>query len=262
MKKKRYMILALLLIFIFSFSSGDISTHVEETFAPFSPEHPLGTDNLGRDVFSLLAQGGLRTLEVVATATLISCGLGSLIGVLSGYYGGTLRVAVQLVMDLLMTVPSFVMALIFSAMFGFGPFSAGIVLGIGNMGMYTNQTAELTASVRNQDFILAEKVLKIRERQILWTHVLPHVAAPLLAVAANQAGHVSLQYASLAFIGLGTDVTSPDWGTMLYQYRVYLLSYPSLVLLPAAMIFLVALIFHLLLEPKKDKVSGEVSLFE
>ncbi len=264
MKKKIILcaVVACGLILFFSFSSGDISTHVDETFAPFSSEHPLGTDNLGRDMYSLLAQGGLRTLKVIVISTLISCGGGTLLGLFAGYYGGVFQTALQFVVDLLMTIPSFVMALIFSALFGFGPISAGIVLGIGNLGMYANQALSLTQSAKSSAFIQAEKVLGIGSLRIIMMHILPHIAQPLLTVAANQAGRVSIQYASLAFIGLGTDVTTPDWGTMLYQYRVYFLTYPSLVLLPAAMIFIVALLFHVVLEPKYEDASGEVSLFE
>ncbi|MDO4323886.1 MAG: ABC transporter permease [Lachnospiraceae bacterium] len=263
MKKRLllFLIFWMAVAFVFSFSSGDIAPHVEQPFAEMSSEHPLGTDNLGRDLFSLMAQGGLRMLEVIVIATSISCIAGTLLGLFGGYYEGIFGNLVQFLTDFLLTIPSFVMALIFSAMFGFGPVTAGIVFGIGNMGEYANQASALTLSIKKKDFVAAERVLGVSDFRIILHHILPHMTEPLSAFMANKASNVALQYASLAFIGLGTDVTNPDWGTMLYQYRVYILTYPRLVLIPAAMIFLIAFMFHVFFEQKSQKNNGEVTLF-
>lgn len=219
-------------------------TDITNAFQGCSPEHWLGTDNLGRDLFALMVTGGQRTLICVFLATVISFTGGSLLGMIAAYEGGILKTVIQFIADFVTVIPSLIMALIFSALFGFSATAAGIIFGIGNMGQYINLAEGLTAGMKEKDFISAEISLGLKKRSVLFLHVFPNIMRQLLVYMGNNASSVVLQYAGLAFIGLGTDVTNPDWGTLLYQYRIYILTYPRLVLCPIIAVCLLALFFH------------------
>ena len=213
-------------------------------YAGPSAAHWFGTDNLGRDLYSLMITGGLRSLAVVGLATLISFTLGTLLGMVSAYVGGAAHTIIQFVSDFTMIIPSFIVALILSALFGFSPAMAGLLFGIGNMGQYVNMAEGLTNGMKERDFISAEISLGLSAPRILFLHIFPNIMKQMFVYMGNNASSVTLQYAGLAFIGLGTDVTNPDWGTLLYSYRMYMLTYPRLVIIPIAAVCLLALFFH------------------
>lgn len=262
MRKWMLWMLLLGVVLFFAAKTGDTDPHMERAFLRMSFLHPCGTDNLGREVSSLLIKGCLRTLTVIFVSGAISFLLGVSLGMAAGYYGGWFESMVQFMADFSLVIPSFICALIVSALFGLTPLSAGLVFGIGNMGEYVNQAASLTRSLKKREFIEAEKGMGISGAAIMLKHIFPNIMDPLLTFMANKASNVSLQYASLAFIGLGTDITAPDWGTMLYQYRIYILKAPELVFWPAAAIFVLALFFHFCFEADGRKANGEVAFYE
>jgi peptide/nickel transport system permease protein len=246
--KKNYLLwggFLLFVLFIFLVPHQNIKiTDILNTFSPCSPEHWLGTDNLGRDLFALMVTGGQRTLIVVFLATAIAFTFGSLLGMIGAYEGGMVKTVVQFIADFVTVIPSLIMALIFSALFGFSAPMAGVIFGIGNMGQYINLASGLTEGIKEKDFISAELSLGLSSRAILFLHIFPNILRQLLVYLGNNASNVVLQYAGLAFIGLGTDVTNPDWGTLLYQYRAYILTCPRLVICPIIAVCLLALFFH------------------
>lgn len=259
MKKKQWICLTALAVFllflILSPRQNIMTTDVLHTYAPSSPEHWLGTDNLGRDVYSLLVAGGLRTMEVVFLSAAISFCLGTALGLIAAFWSGPVRSVIQFAADYTLIIPSFIMAMVFSALFGFSPLTAGIVFGIGNMGEYVNQSYNLAYVLKKQEFIDAEKVIGLGKARILLFHVLPNICGQLLVFLGNKAANVVVQYSGLAFIGLGTDITKPDWGTLLYQYRVYMISHPALVIYPAAAITLLTVFFHVMFD--SGSLEGE-----
>jgi len=264
MKKKitLWSIFALFVLFLFFVPHQNIKiTDIMNTFAGCSPEHWLGTDNLGRDLFALMVTGGQRTLIVVFLATVISFVMGSLLGMIAAYKGGLLKSVIQFIADFVTVIPSFIMALVFSALFGFSAPMAGIIFGIGNMGQYINLSEGLTVGMKGKDFISAEVRLGLSEPAVLFLHIFPNIMKQLFVYMGNNASSVVLQYAGLAFIGLGTDVTNPDWGTLLYQYRVYLLSYPRLVVVPIIAICLLALFFHFAFDDARLKET-ELTIYD
>ncbi|MDO4296494.1 MAG: ABC transporter permease [bacterium] len=245
----------LLYILFFAFAPHPkyIETDVLNTFSLPSSQHLLGTDHLGRDVYALLAAGAFRTLEVVFLATALSFLGGSFLGMLLGYFGGVWGSVIQFFADFVSVLPSFLAAMALSALFGFSPLMAGVVFGVGNMGEYINQAAVLTEGMKKQEFIDAQKVLGLGNFQIMLSHILPNIARQLFVFMGNKAAGMVSLYAGLAFIGLGTDITKPDWGTLLYQYRGYLTSYPLLVFWPTLCIVCLTLCFHLLFDASEEE---------
>jgi len=259
MKKKQWICLgalaAFMLFLAFSPRQNIMSTDVLNMYAPSSAAHWLGTDNLGRDVYSLLVEGGLRTMEVVFLSAAISFFCGTALGLIAAFWGGLVRNVIQFIADYTLIIPSFIMAMVFSALFGFSPLMAGVVFGIGNMGEYVDQADKLAYVLKKQEFIDAEKVIGLGKLPILVFHVLPNICGQLLVFLGNKAANVVIQYSGLAFIGLGTDITKPDWGTLLYQYRIYMMSHPTLVIYPAAAITLLTVFFHVMFD--SGSLQGE-----
>lgn len=265
MKRKIRMPAVILLLFVLfllcSPHQNYLKTDVVNTFAAPSAEHWLGTDNLGRDVYALLITGGIRTLEVVGIATAISFVLGTAAGMLAGYYEGILGSLIQFLTDFSLVIPSFVLALTLSALFGFHVGMAGIVFGIGSIGSYVNQACVLTKSLKNQEFIDAERVLGLGRRRILLFHVLPNICRQQMVLMGNKAATVVNLYAGLAFIGLGTDITNPDWGTLLYQYRTYMTTYPWLVLYPTLFIAVLTVCLTQTFDSSRIR-KGEMTIYD
>ncbi|MGL4791461.1 MAG: ABC transporter permease [Anaerotignaceae bacterium] len=250
MRKKVILIIFSILIATLIFIPTQSITKVDmsHTLESASLAHLMGTDNLGKDVFALFANGCKRTLLVVFTATIISVVVGAPLGLMGGYVGGIFEIIIQFIADFSLVIPSFIVALIFSSIFGFSPINAGIVLGLMGTGEYINQMLILTKTIKNEDFITSEVIAGISNFKIIFYHILPNVKNALLTFMANRASGVVLSYAGLAYIGLGTDLTNPDWGTMIYQYRLYIVTNPSLVLFPTLGIFGLSLFFHLMFD--------------
>ncbi len=264
MRKKRalWILFGVFILFIILAPHQDIKhTDISGAYQGFSSEHWFGTDNLGRDLFSLMVTGGERTLVVVLLASVISFTLGSLLGMIGAYHGKTTKTITRFIADFVTVIPSLIMALIFSALFGFSATMAGIIFGIGNLGQYINLSEGLTMGMKEKDFINAEVSLGLKTRAILFLHIFPNIMRQLFVYLGNNASSVVLQYAGLAFIGLGTDVTNPDWGTLLYQYRIYILTYPRMVIIPIIAVCLLALFFHFAFDDSRLKKT-ELTIYD
>lgn len=230
-------------------------TDPSNTFASPSLSHPLGTDNLGRDVYSLMINGALRTFIVIIVSTSISFLGGSALGISAGYFKGKTAKIINFFADFTLIIPTFIIAMILSAILGFSPVMAGLLFGIGNMGNYILQSQSLSKNITAQEYITAEKVLGISDVRIIIFHIVPNIYRQLVVFMGNQAGMVIVQYAGLSFIGLGTDITKPDWGTLLYSYKSFMISHPLLVMYPALSISLLALLFHIVFDSFDIKKS-------
>ncbi len=247
------LMILLLVLFILIPRHNILHTDFDMRMQGASLSHIFGTDHLGRDLYSLMLAGGGRTLLVVGLSTAISFTLGSLLGTLGGYFGRWLENLVSILADFFLVLPTFILAMVLSSIFGFSPFMAGILFGIGNMGDYINQSLNLTKNLKHQEFIDAERVIGLSHFKLIALHIFPNICGQLIVFMGNQASSVVVQYSGLAFIGLGTDITIPDWGSLLYQYRSFLISHPHLVLIPAGAIFCLSLFFHLVFDRKLNR---------
>ncbi len=252
MSLKQKIVSAVLLLAIGLFlvipSPDYFQTDMTNVLAPVSTDHWLGTDHLGRDVLALMQAGTIRTLIVVVVGGSLSLVLGSTLGILAGYYGGSLKKAILLVAQSLLILPSFIMALIITALIGLSPLSAGLVLGIGAMGNYIFQVAALSEELKASEFILSLRKLGLSDFRLIKDHLGKNLQPYILTNLANRLSGMVLSYAGLALIGLGTDLVQPDWGTLLYDYRLYVFERPLLVLAPTLAIFILAVLFQALFD--------------
>jgi len=261
--KSAILIFLLLVIIIFIIPTGDVEkVRLDRTYEGPSREFIMGTDNLGRDFYSLFIEGGKRTIIVTILASLVAITIGVPSGLIAGYYEGKILGFIRFIADLLMVIPSFVLALIFTSIFGLTPVSAGIMLGITSAPSFMYQTMSLTKKIKKEDFFQNEKILGIKGKKIVFNHILPHIIDPVMTSLGNNAGSIIINYASLSFIGLGTDVTTPDWGAMLYQYRIHMIEYPRLIVIPTLGIFTLAYLFNIIFDSESFLSKKRGSMYE
>lgn len=232
-----------------------VPVNLMDKLAPISMNHIMGTDILGRDISELMLVGCLRSFLVVIIAGTISLSVGVTVGILTGYFQGNISMLLQFVTDFLLIIPTFIVALLVTAVFGLHPVSAGIALGLCQMGHFANHAAALTKEVKKKEYISILHIMGYSRPRILIRHILPSVLPLVFPYFGSMASSNILQYASLAFIGLGSDITKPDWGTMLYQYRVYIVNEPLLIIWPSLGILLMAIIFQFLFDTRKVETS-------
>lgn len=244
------MIISVVIILLIAIALSIIPTQnskfvdIKNKFLPPSAEHIMGTDHLGRDIFSLMAQGFLRTLCVVLIASAVSYSVGLALGIVAGFYGGAALSVIRFLTDLTLIIPTFIVALIASIIFSDTVLAVGLALGFSNIGFFANQSYKLSEIILRDPYVDTLRMLQVSNSYIMRKFLLPELLAPSLNLMGNKASNHILAYASLTFIGLGADITAPDFGTMLYQYRGYIIDKPLIVLWPALGIFFLSLIFH------------------
>lgn len=198
--------------------------------------HVLGTDQVGRDLLARIVTGAWRTLAVVAIVTLIAVGAGLAFGLVASLSGAWLENALLRLAELSIVMPTLVVGLTASAIFGLNPVSAGLSLGLAGIGPYALLTHALARRSLARPFVLAARALGASRRRILLRHVLPDMLPVLAAHIGSNAGLTIIAYASLAFLGLGTDSSQADWGAMVFEYRGFMFDHPELMLWPGAAI--------------------------
>lgn len=225
---------------------------VNAILAPPGPKHLLGTDALGRDVFSRLLYGGRVSLWVGFVAVGISVAVGVLLGLVSGYFGGLMDEVVMRFVDVMLCFPSFFLILAVIAFLEPSLFNIMVVIGLTSwMGVARLVRAE-TLALRGRDFVLAARVCGTRAPAILFYHILPNAAAPVLVSATLGVAGAILIESSLSFLGLGVQPPEPSWGNMLMEGKEVLEIAPWLSLFPGLAILATVLGYNLLGESLRD----------
>ena len=187
--------------------------------SPPSAEHWLGTDRIGRDVWSRTIHGARVSLVVGFAATAISVAIGVLLGALAGYHGGWVETLIMRATDVLMTFPPIIIMLTLAA---FAPRGLWVIVAIIG-GLSWPGVARLVRgqflSLKEQDFVAAATALGNPGRRIMWLHILPNALPPLMAMVSFGIGNAILTEAGLSFLGLGVPPPAPSWGTMLEAAR-------------------------------------------
>lgn len=214
------------------------ATDLSSRLAGPSPSHPLGTDDLGRDVLSRVLYGGRVSLVVVGASLLLALLLGTAVGTVSGFIGGVLDQVTGRTMDALLALPGVLLAISIVAFVGrgFGP----LVLALSATAWvgYARMARSLALSLRERDFVRAGRAMGGGPLYLMKSHVLPHAASALSAQAAAGAAGVLLAEAGLSFLGLGVQPPAPSWGEMLASGCDYLLESPHLAIVPGTILFL------------------------
>lgn len=210
-----------------------------------SADHLMGTDGLGRDVFSRVLYGGRASLQVGFLSVAIALFSGVALGLVAGYWSNSLlETVIMRTMDALLAFPALVLALAFVAALGPGLNNAIIAIGIVNIPAYARLTRGQVLSQKEHEYIEAARTIGASNLRIIVRHLLPNISAPLIVQASLGFAVAILAEAALSFLGLGVQPPTPSWGEMLNAARGYLEIDPWLVVGPGAAIFLAVLGFN------------------
>jgi peptide/nickel transport system permease protein len=192
-----------------------IRTYAMQTLAPPSTEHWLGTDHLGRDVYSRLVHGARISLAVGLSSTILGAVLGGLVGLLSGYLGGIADLTAQRLMDIMQGLPLLVLALVMAA--ALGPSLPNVILAISIplVPRAARVIRSSTLSIREMTYIEAARAIGVGGSRIAFRHILPNTLGPFIVLTTAQLGSAILVESSLSFLGLGVPEPYPSWGRML-----------------------------------------------
>jgi peptide/nickel transport system permease protein len=220
-----------------------------------SADHWLGTDELGRDVFSRIIIGARITLVITAGAVGLALFVGTVLGLLAGFYRGPADTLISRFIDVLMAMPGFLLAIGIIAALGVGTLNVIIAVGVASIPVFARIARGSTLTVRSQDYILSARSLGASNRRIMSRHVAPNIVPPLLVAATMRLATAILSAASLSFLGLGPQPPTPEWGAMLSTARDFFTSAPLLIVFPGLAILLVTLSFNLMGDGLRDALD-------
>ena len=228
-------------------------TNVRQRLKPPDAQFYLGTDNLGRDVFSRIIYGARISVTVGFGAVTLSILLATLLGVASGYFGGKVDVFIQRVVDAAMAFPPLVLLLSIMAVLGPGLLNIILVLGIIPSANRSRIIRSATLSAKENQYVEAARAVGASHLRIILCYVLPNIMAPIIVVATNALGAVILIEATLSFLGFGVPPPYPSWGEMLSgSGRSYMYKAPWMAVWPGVAISLAVFGFNMLGDALRD----------
>ncbi len=219
---------------------------------PPSAEHWLGTDELGRDIWSRIMHGARLTLLIVVLVAVTAAPLGLLIGTVSGYLGGWVDIVLMRVTDIFLAFPKLILALAFVAALGPGIENAIIAIAITSWPPYARIARAETITIRNADYISAVRIQGAGPARIVARHIVPMCVSSLVVRVTLDMAGIILTAAGLGFLGLGAQPPMPEWGAMISSGRGYILDQWWVAAMPGIAIFIVSLGFNLLGDGLRD----------
>ena len=233
-----------------------IATEAANTLARPSVEHRLGTDHLGRDIYSRIVHGARVSLIVSIASTLLGSVLGGIIGLLSAYVGGKTDLVAQRVLDILQGLPLLVLALVMSTALGPSIQNVVIAISIPIIPRAGRVIRSSVLTIREMQYVEAARALGVRHLRIAFRHILPNTMGPFIVLCTAQLGSAILVEATLSFLGLGVPEPYPSWGRMLsVSAAEYAQKAPHLVLFPGIAISLAVFGSNLLGDALRDTLD-------
>ncbi len=230
-------------------------TDVSLKLKPPSLKHYLGTDQLGRDVFSRMLYGARISLSVGFVAVGISIFIGILVGAIAGYYGRWVDSLLMRLVDIMFCFPTFFLILTVVALLGPSIFNIMVIIGLTSwMGTARFVRAEFL-SLKERDFVQAARALGLNDRRIIFRHILPNALAPVFVTATLDVATAILVEAGLSFLGFGVQPPAPSWGNILTEGRTYIFDAWWLTVFPGLAILLTVLSFNLVGEGLRDSLD-------
>lgn len=187
-----------------------------------SLRHPLGTDDLGRDLLSRLIQGTQVSLFVGFSTVIIALVIGGFLGIAAGYYGGWLDNIIMRYIDLQWAFPNFIIAVYLVAVFGAGLMNIIIAVSLAFVDDFARIARGMVLSIKQEQYIAAARTNGASDFRIMWRHILPNASAPLIVQGTVSIAYAILAEASLSFLGLGVEVDTPTWGLILSEARSFI----------------------------------------
>ncbi|MFS8535631.1 MAG: ABC transporter permease subunit [Limnochordales bacterium] len=222
---------------------------------PPSAEHWFGTDEVGRDLFSRVLDGGRRSIGAGVSVVLLAASAGIVLGGISGWVGGKLDLVLMRVMDIILAFPALVLAMALAAALGPGLMSSVLAVAFVRVPVYVRLVRAQVLSLREREYVTAAVAAGAPTWYILWRHLIPNSLPPVVVQATLDAGNAMLLTATMSFLGLGVRAPAAEWGAMVNSGRVYLLDqwwYPTF---PGAAILMTAMGFNLIGDYWRDRLD-------
>lgn len=254
--------LAVILILIFAAVFADFiapygydDQNLKERFQTPNGQHWLGTDNFGRDIFSRIIYGAQVSLKVGLLAVGIAMLSGGALGAIAGFYGGKLDNVIMRFIDILLAIPSILLAISIVAALGPELRNVMIAVGVGSIPSYARIVRASVLSIRDQEFIEAARAVGANDTRLILKHIIPNSLAPLIVQSTIGVAGAILSAAGLGFIGLGIQPPLAEWGAMLNSGRQYIRDYPHMTAFPGLAIMITIFALNLLGDGLRDALD-------
>lgn len=250
----------ILLMAVFADVIGDYNEVATKMDIPNRLMPPLqnglfGTDHYGRDVLARIAHGARVSLVIGFGAVLVSLIFGGVVGATAGFYGGRYDNAVMRCMDIIMAIPSTILALAVVAALGKGIFNLMIAIAVADIPNYARVVRSSVLTIRNADYIEAANAVGAGTAHVLTRHIIPNVLGPIIVQCTLGIGSSILNAAGLSYIGLGVEAPRPEWGNMLSEAREFIQAAPHLIIIPGIFLALTVLALNLLGDGLRDALD-------
>ncbi|MDR7418045.1 MAG: ABC transporter permease [Armatimonadota bacterium] len=223
-------------------------------------QHPLGTDEIGRDVLARLVLGGRVSLAVGFVAMAISVSVGVTVGALAGYFGRWEDIALMRFTDAMMALPTLFVVLAALAVFGGGPITVTVVIGLTAWMPVARVVRGEFLRWRVTEFVDAARVIGARDHRIMFRHILPQVVPSIIVAATLNVAFAILTESAISYLGLGIRPPLPSWGNMLQNAQIYIWSAPNLAVYPGALILATVLAYNFLGDGLRDALDPRLKL--
>jgi len=232
---------------------------LEDNLAPPSQGHVLGTDELGRDILSRIIYGAQISLIIGLVSVGVAFAIGVPLGAVAAYKGGWSDSMAMRLMDILLSFPPILLAIVVIAALGPGLFNAMIAVGISLIPIYARLTRGMVLHFKEQEFVEAAKMVGASDIRILFRHIMPNCIAPIIVQSTLNIASAILSAAALGFLGLGAQPPTPEWGAMLSKGRVYLRAAPHISTFPGIAIMLTVLAFNMVGDGLRDALDPRMT---
>ena len=213
-----------------------LSQDIGKALEAASLMHPMGRDELGRDLFSRLLHGARYTLGISLASVCIGLFSGLILGSISGYYAGWAGALIMRTMDIMLAFPGLLIAISVVSVLGRGLFNLIFAIGLASIPVFTRLVHSSFISVRKEEYVIAAHAIGVPNLRIIFRHVLPNALAPILVQTTYEMAGAILSASGLSFLGLGVQPPTPEWGVMLSRGRDYLRIAPHVVTSPGVFI--------------------------
>jgi len=219
---------------------------------PPSAANVLGTDNHGRDLYSRLVHGARISLLIGVAATVLAAGAGITLGLVSGYFGGTVDRLITVVVEWILAFPMILLAISILAVLGAGMTNLILVIAFVGVPNFARVVRSQVLAIRTMEFVDAARAAGMRHGRIMFRHILPNASAAIIVLASMRVAQAILAEAALSFLGLGLPPPTPSWGIMIAEGRQHLGTAPWVALFPGVFIMITVLAFNLLGDGIRD----------
>ncbi len=251
-------ILAIILILIAIFApvvTGGVDPSkgsLADAVLPPSAEHIFGTDKMGRDIFTRVIYGARVSLSAAFAVVGLSFGIGTLLGVISGYFRGAIDAIIMRIADMMVSFPGLVLAMAVAGILGAAIHNAVLAIAVVTWPKYARLARSLVLKIRDRDYVAAAVTTGSGHGYMLVRYMLPNALPTLIITAATDIGSLMLELAGLSFLGFGAVSPTPEWGLMLSEGRAYMQTAPWLMVFPGLAILVTVIIFNMLGDGLRD----------